>query len=126
MNTKPSTETDLRKEAMFLIERLKDFEGNYITEENAGEWFGHVEPSLERLTALTRDNTPTDPWKGIEEHDGNGAEILTIDAIHGKSDQMVVWWHTTLKCWMHKNERLSNFFTPTHWMTLPSPPKPPV
>ncbi len=64
-----------------------------------------------------------DRWKPISEAPDSQDEILTIDAAHGKSSQQVVWRHGRIGCWMSKNDKLSAFFTPTHYMPLAAGPE---
>lgn len=39
--------------ASFLLDRLKDF-GEELSEESARDWFGHVEPAMERLKDVVK------------------------------------------------------------------------
>ena len=48
----------LRDEAEFLLERLHEWSSDNLTDENCGDWFGHVDPSMERLSALTGEAKP--------------------------------------------------------------------
>jgi hypothetical protein len=50
VETQPS---DIRKEAAFLVARLRDFDnGDTMTEDGEREFHGHVLPSLSRLSNL--------------------------------------------------------------------------
>ena len=48
----------LRDEAEFLLERLHEWSSDNLTDENCDDWFGHVDPSMERLSALTGEAKP--------------------------------------------------------------------
>ena len=48
----------LRDAAEFLLERLHEWSSDNLTDENCGDWFGHVDPSMERLSALTGEAKP--------------------------------------------------------------------
>jgi hypothetical protein len=51
---------DLKKESAFLLDRLHDFENGSVTDDTARDWYGHVRPSMARLTALTATGGTTD------------------------------------------------------------------
>ncbi len=46
---------DIRVEAAFLVQRLRDYEANHDASDTAfREWDGHVAPSLARLESLLK------------------------------------------------------------------------
>lgn len=51
-------EDDLHKEARFLLDRLFDYEHEFVVEneEGARQWYGHIQPSIQRLRRLLGDN----------------------------------------------------------------------
>ena len=43
---------ELRKEILFLLARLKEWESDNLTDASAREWLGHVSPSISRLSSM--------------------------------------------------------------------------
>jgi hypothetical protein len=43
----------LREEARFLLARIAEWEPEGLSNDNARDWYGHVQPSLERMKTLT-------------------------------------------------------------------------
>lgn len=43
---------EIREELLFLLERLKEWERDNLTDASAREWLGHVSPSISRLSSM--------------------------------------------------------------------------
>lgn len=56
--------SDIVREAEFLIERLRSFEGDNMDEASFRDWNGHVSPSISRLEALLKAARAQRDWNG--------------------------------------------------------------